>query len=81
MKAPRNILYLTPLCALLAAGSAHATNGMVMEGYGPISTGMGGASQAIDNGNAAMAQNPATLGMMPDGTARIDVALGVLGET
>jgi long-chain fatty acid transport protein len=79
MKAPRNILYLTPLCALLAAGSAHATNGMVMEGYGPISTGMGGASQAIDNGNAAMAQNPATLGMMADGTARIDVAFGVLG--
>ena len=79
MKASRNIFYLTPLCALLAAGSAQATNGMVMEGYGPISTGMGGASQAIDHGNAAMAQNPATLGMMADGTARIDVAFGVLG--
>lgn len=79
MKASRNIFYLTPLCALLAAGSAQATNGMVMEGYGPISTGMGGASQAIDHGNAAMAQNPATLGMLADGTARIDVAFGVLG--
>ena len=58
---------------------ALATNGMLMEGYGPISTGMGGASQAIDHGNAAMAQNPATLGMMPDGSSRLDVAFGVLG--
>jgi len=67
--------------AVLAAPltSALATNGMMMEGYGPISTGMGGASQAIDHGNEAMAQNPATLGMMADGTSRIDVAVGVLG--
>ena len=79
MKATRKFLYVTPLCALLAAASAHATNGMLMEGYGPISTGMGGASQAIDHGNAGMAQNPATLGMMADGTARLDVAFGILG--
>jgi long-chain fatty acid transport protein len=59
--------------------TAMATNGMLMEGYGPISTGMGGASQAIDHGNAAMAQNPATLGMMADGTSRLDVAFGILG--
>ncbi|MCK9216188.1 MAG: outer membrane protein transport protein [Rhodoferax sp.] len=79
MKATRKIFYLTPLCALLAAGAAHATNGMMMEGYGPISTGMGGASQAIDHGNAGMEQNPATLGMMADGTSRLDVAFGILG--
>ncbi|MDO9196242.1 OmpP1/FadL family transporter [Rhodoferax sp.] len=79
MKASRTLFCLTPLCALLAAGSAHATNGMLMEGYGPISTGMGGASQAIDHGNAAMAANPATLGLMPDGTSRLDVAFGILG--
>ena len=79
MKATRKIFCMTPLCALLAAGSAHATNGMLMEGYGPISTGMGGASQAIDHGNAGMAQNPATLGMLADGTARLDVAFGILG--
>ncbi len=72
-------LALTPICALFVASSAFATNGMLMEGYGPISTAMGGVSQAIDHGNAAMAQNPATLGMMADGTARIDVAFGVLG--
>jgi long-chain fatty acid transport protein len=79
MKASKKLFCLTPLCALLAAGSVHATNGMLMEGYGPISTGMGGASQAIDHGNAGMAQNPATLGMMVDGTARLDVAFGILG--
>ena len=79
MKACHKLFFLTPVCALLAAGSVHATNGMLMEGYGPISTGMGGASQAIDHGNAGMAQNPATLGMMADGTARLDVAFGILG--
>lgn len=62
-----------------SAGMATATNGMLMEGYGPISAGMGGASQAIDHGNAAMAQNPATLGLMADGAARVDVAFGILG--
>jgi long-chain fatty acid transport protein len=40
---------------------------------------MGGASQAMDHGNAAMAQNPATLGLMTDGTSRLDVAFGILG--
>ncbi len=79
MKASRKFFYLTPLCALLAASSAYATNGMLMEGYGPISTGMGGASQSFDHGTAGMAQNPATLGLMPDGSSRLDVAFGVLG--
>jgi long-chain fatty acid transport protein len=36
-------------------GLAMATNGMLMEGYGPIAAGMGGASMAYDNGTAAMA--------------------------
>ncbi len=57
---------------------ALATNGMNMEGYGPISTGMGGASQAIDHGTAAMAQNPATLGLMSS-ASRLDLAIGRLG--
>lgn len=59
-------------------GSAHATNGMNMEGYGPIATGMGGASMAYDNGTAAMMNNPATLGLAADGN-RFDAALGFLG--
>jgi long-chain fatty acid transport protein len=60
------------------AGSAYATNGMNLEGYGPISAGMGGTSMAYDNGNAAMMNNPATLGLAADGN-RFDVAVGMLG--
>lgn len=55
-----------------------ATNGMNMEGYGPIAIGMGGASLAYDNGTAAVMNNPATLGLMGKGR-RLDVALGFLG--
>lgn len=79
MKRSHRLLELAAAAALAAAAPpALATNGMDMEGYGPVSTGMGGASQAIDHGTAAMAQNPATLGLMT-GDARLDVALGVLG--
>jgi long-chain fatty acid transport protein len=62
-------------CMALAglAGNAFATNGMNVEGYGPIATGMGGASMAYDNGTAAMMNNPATLGLDADGS-RLDVA-------
>jgi long-chain fatty acid transport protein len=66
--------------ALAVAGfstGAYATNGMNMEGYGPVATSMGGASFAYDNGTAAMANNPATLGLMTDGS-HLDLALGVL---
>ena len=72
------------LAATLAAvglalpGLAMATNGMIMEGYGPIAAGMGGASMAYDNGTAALANNPATLGLMKDGS-RVDVMLGFVG--
>src|SRR3990167_10720769 len=70
---------LTPIAALcLAPLSVLATNGMNMEGYGPISTGMGGAAQAFDHGTAAMAQNPATLALMAPGS-RFDGAIGLLG--
>lgn len=56
---------------------AHATNGMNLEGYGPVAAGMGGASMAYDNGTAAVMNNPATLGLMKEGS-RLDVALGLL---
>jgi len=77
-------MQLKKLAATLAAvglavpGAAMATNGMIMEGYGPIAAGMGGASTAYDNGSAAMANNPATLGLMADGS-RVDVMLGFVG--
>ncbi|MFZ5495121.1 MAG: OmpP1/FadL family transporter [Verrucomicrobiota bacterium] len=60
------------------APSLRATNGMNMEGYGPVATALGGASFAFDNGTAAVMNNPATLSLMPQ-VARLDVALGVLG--
>lgn len=66
--------------ALAAAFSpaAWSTNGMNMEGYGPIATAMGGAAFAYDNGTAAMMNNPATLGLMPAGD-RLDIFFGFLG--
>jgi len=73
---------LMKIAALLAlagiASPAFATNGMNLEGYGPVATAMGGASMAYDNGAGAMMNNPATLGLMGQGSA-IGVALGFLG--
>jgi long-chain fatty acid transport protein len=58
--------------------SSQATNGMDMEGYGPIAQSMGGTSIARNNGTAAVINNPATLSLMPDGSNRIDIAFGIL---
>lgn len=73
---------LKKIAALIAiagvSAPAFATNGMNMEGYGPVATGMGGASFAYDNGNAGIINNPATLGFMQSGTSRFDVAIGGL---
>ena len=72
---------LTALCAAilpLIPLTVSATNGMNMEGYGPIAAAMGGASMAYDNGSAAMMNNPATIGMMKDGD-RLDAFFGFLG--
>lgn len=55
-----------------------ATDGMNMEGYGPVATAMGGASLAYDNGTAAVINNPATLSLMAE-QARLDLAVGILG--
>lgn len=74
----KNIKIVAALMAIgLVSPMAYATNGMLMEGYGPIATGMGGASMAYDNGTAGMANNPATLGLMADGN-RLDLAVGIL---
>lgn len=66
------------MAGLAVPGIAFATNGMNMEAYGPVAAGMGGASFAYDNGSAAVMNNPATIGLMPEGS-RLDVALGILG--
>lgn len=73
------------LVSLFAAGVmssplAYATNGMNLEGYGPVAAAMGGASMAYDNGTAAVMNNPATLGLMAEGS-RIDIAVGVLAPS
>ncbi|QKQ27455.1 OmpP1/FadL family transporter [Candidatus Reidiella endopervernicosa] len=76
----KRALVSTAITAAFAAPmAANATNGMNLEGYGPIATGMGGASMAYDNGTAAVMNNPATLGLMEDGDGRFDAALGMLG--
>ncbi len=62
----------------LAPLSAVATNGMNLEGYGPIALGLGGAALAYDNGTAAVVNNPATLGLMAT-SQQLDLALGFLG--
>jgi len=59
--------------------SLHATDGMNLEGWGSISTGMGGAAMAYDNGLAAMMNNPATLFYMPTGESQLDIGLNSLG--
>lgn len=81
MKTPHPAWRWAPGAVLaLAVQAAWATNGMNMEGYGPISAAMGGASQAIEHGTASMAQNPATLALMPAGS-RLDLAVGRLGPS
>ncbi|MDO8767982.1 MAG: long-chain fatty acid transporter, partial [Burkholderiaceae bacterium] len=59
MRASRTLFCLTPLCALLAAGSAYATNGYFSHGYGIKAKGMGGASVAMAQDGFAGANNPA----------------------
>ena len=73
---------LKKIAALLSIAGmvtpALATNGMNMEGYGPVASGMGGASFAYDNGTAGLINNPATLGLMASGDSRLDIAVGGL---
>lgn len=82
MKKQKTITQLSHMAVAVTmvtgVGGAWATNGMLMEGYGSTSAAMGGAAQAHDVGNSGMAQNPATLAMMPDGTSRIAISLGLL---
>ena len=57
------------------AVSAQATNGMNMEAWGAKSGGMGGAAYAMDSGNSAVMNNPATLGLKEAG--KNDLGLGL----
>jgi long-chain fatty acid transport protein len=80
MKSSRLVLSLAAsLLALSSPPRLQATNGMNLEGYGPVAAAMGGTSMAFDNGTAAVINNPATLGLMT-GNGRFDFAVGVLGS-
>ncbi|HEM46556.1 MAG TPA: hypothetical protein ENO23_05865, partial [Alphaproteobacteria bacterium] len=77
----KRILATTAMLAIAAAllpGGAAATNGMNLQGYGPVSAAMGGSGLAFENGTAAMMINPATMAFLPTGL-RFDLALGNLG--
>lgn len=78
MTLSKRLSTLAVASAFCAPAAVFATNGMNLEGYGPIALGMGGASIAYDNGNAAVMNNPATLGLMADGASRLDAAVGSL---
>ncbi len=68
----------TALAAAFACSHAFATNGMNMEAYGAKAGGMGGASFAYDSGNSALMNNPATLGLKPDGQTDLGLGLTLL---
>ncbi len=76
----RKTLALSTL-SLVLTGAAFATNGMNMEGYGPIAAAQGGAAQALENGAAAFANNPATIGLLPRNGMQLNLAVGVLGPS
>jgi long-chain fatty acid transport protein len=63
------------LLAVTFSPLAHATHGMNMDAYGAKAGGMGGAAMAYDSGNSAVMNNPATLGLRPEG--RTDFGLGL----
>ena len=73
-----SIVIVSMLISMAWVDSVKATNGMDMEGYGPVAQAMGGTSIARDNGTAAVINNPATLSLMPDGSNRLDIAFGFL---
>jgi long-chain fatty acid transport protein len=73
--------YITLAAMMALSTQAFSTNGMNMEGYGPVATGMGGASMALENGVAAFANNPATIGLLSRDAATMNIAIGTLMPT
>lgn len=72
MKIKSKLVLVRMLCgfaaALSATGTAVATDVFNVEGFGPISRAMGGTGVAHDIGAAGMMYNPATLGLMKNGS-------------
>jgi long-chain fatty acid transport protein len=63
-KTTRNHFALTPLCLLLAAPLAHATDGYFANGYGLKSIGMGGAAVAVALEPFGGAVNPGAMSFL-----------------
>lgn len=61
MKTRKILLKMLPLAALLAGGSAFATNGYFPHGYGIKAKGMGGAATALAQDSMGGANNPASM--------------------
>jgi len=72
---PKPTYYAWLYLVLLLPTTGYATNGMNMEGYGAKSTAMGGVGMAFDVGNSAVMSNPATLGLMPPNSNRLELGL------
>ncbi len=72
MTTARNAFKLAPLAALLAAGSAMATDGYFAHGYGMKAKGMGGVATALADDSFGGANNPAS---MVWAGSRLDVGL------
>lgn len=77
MKYQKQLLAVT--LSTLFSSTTWATNGMNLEGYGARSSAMGGTGMAYDTGNSAVMNNPATLAMMQEGTARFGLGVRMLG--
>nr|CRH05118.1 Membrane protein involved in aromatic hydrocarbon degradation [Candidatus Magnetococcus massalia] len=75
--------HMVPVLAMaalftMAHSTAHATNGMNLEGYGARSHAMGGAAMGFDTGNSNMMNNPAAASLSKS-NQRIGVGLRMLG--
>ncbi len=64
---PQRTAIAAAMLALVSLPAA-ATNGMNLEAYGAKAGGMGGASFAYEDGNSALMNNPATLGLRQEGS-------------
>ena len=75
----RRFLCVLLILALAGAGPTTATDGMSLEGWGAVSTSLGGTAMAYDNGLAALMNNPSTLILMPRNARWWDLGLSQLG--
>lgn len=66
------------IIGVIATQQTFATNGMNLEGYGPIALGMGGTAIASDDTTAAVMNNPATLSLQKTEN-QFNFAFGILG--